>query len=227
MKPIPKNNFIPLKPYEHLPQLGLGIEIISLIIIIITATYIYIITKKLETLSKHKGINFFRKAFLFFSIAFSIQIIEFSQRFFNIYLINQNIIKELFLLFNLIAILYLLYSLIWKKINNKEWTIYPIALLTPIIIRLFTKRPEFLIFFQVVLGTLILIIIFQKYKKAKTNNAKQILWVYILLVIFWLISGIGFVFKKILEIDRNFLPIIKVLIFLTILYKVHKRLKIT
>ena len=97
----------------------LSIEILYSVIVILLCILIYFKTKEVYDLSKHKGIKYFRNTFLFFGMAFFFRLIPVSLIF------SRNIAKpllqiSLFLVsyFSILAILSLLSSIIWKKLDD-------------------------------------------------------------------------------------------------------------
>jgi hypothetical protein len=212
-------------PRLFFEQVNNGLEVFSLLIIIISCIWIFYKTKELQKLSSHKGIIYFRRAFLFFGISFLIIFYNFVQRIIiGQGLIPADVIFNLYIYFNLVAILYLLLSLIWKFFDQ-EFFIYLISFIIVTLGRGFFQGPEFMILLQIFLGLVFSYLILTKFKQTKTYQQKQMLIIYILLVIFWILSGVGLRFTHILQIDRDLIPIIKAAIFLFIVFKINKRLK--
>ncbi|MEM4330798.1 MAG: hypothetical protein QW273_02210, partial [Candidatus Pacearchaeota archaeon] len=117
---------------QQLFMQNLSSEIFYSFIIVICSLMIYFGTKEIYEASLHKGIKFFREAFLFFSLAYFfrgfIKIILYSHIFFSfkrpLPLIN-NLSLFLFLYFSILAILYFTYSVIYKKLRIKESYLIP------------------------------------------------------------------------------------------------------
>lgn len=214
---------------EMLIQLGppiskitYGIEFTSIIILAILCFLIYTKTSSLEKLTSHHGIEFFRKAFLFFGITFILSFIILFERLIHFQFFDIRTIMLLILYFNLVAIGYLFFSLISNKVKNYELTIFLGALVVPLLGGLFKERIEFLAGIQVIISFIFLIILYKKYVQSKESK-KSMLVLYFLLLVFWLLSGIGIYISKVLQIERELFPIIKVLLFAYIWYKIHKR----
>ena len=112
--------------------MGFGTEVIYSFVIIACSLMVYFATKELDELSSYKGINYFRKAFLFFALAYFFRtLIKFILVFFNIPRILEfspkflgPISLFLFMYFSSIAIFYLLYSVVWKKMGINSKGIY-------------------------------------------------------------------------------------------------------
>jgi len=122
------------KELTNLIGLGLGTELFYSFIIIVCSLIIYFGTKELYKLSSHKGIKYFRQAFLFFAIAYFFRgFIKFIVIYFDIngilelspitFGITGLTTQFLFVYFSSMAIFYLLYSVI-QKWNNNPHKIY-------------------------------------------------------------------------------------------------------
>ncbi len=123
----------------RLMNFGIGTEIIYSFVIIVCSLMIYFGTRELYELSKHKGIKYFRLSFLFFALAYFfrsfIKIILFyfnKQEIRTILPFFGNITLFIFVYFSIIAIFYLIYSVMHKKYKQKY--IISLAHITAIII---------------------------------------------------------------------------------------------
>src|SRR3989339_162236 len=97
---------------------GFMLEILYSFVIIVCSLMIYFGTKELYELSSHKGIKYFRLSFLFFAIAYFFRsFIKFVVIYFNIESIFNFSPKTM-------AIFYLLYSVMWKKLEKSPNKIY-------------------------------------------------------------------------------------------------------
>jgi len=93
------------------------IKIIYAAIIVLICAIITYKSHKLYKLSSYQGIRYFRNAFMFYGIAFIIRYFIGS----NLLLLSQNyspIIGILFSFFFIMAGFFLLYSMLWKKIES-------------------------------------------------------------------------------------------------------------
>ena len=126
-------------------EIGFGTEIIYSFIIIICSLMIYFGTRELYELTSHKGIKYFRQAFLFFALAYFFRsFIKFTLTYFNVgqifniyprtfYFGLGQITLFIFMYFSAMAIFYLLYSVMWKKWNGNSKKIYLFHLLAFVI----------------------------------------------------------------------------------------------
>lgn len=93
------------------------IKIFYASIIVLICAIITIKSDKIFKLSSYTGIRYFRNAFFFYGIAFSIRyLIKFDAILFNYYFL----IKTFFEFFLIMAGFFLLYSLLWKKIESNH-----------------------------------------------------------------------------------------------------------
>jgi len=97
------------------------IKIFYGLIIALICLVIVIKTNKLYRLSLHQGIRYFRNAFFFYGIAFIIRYIIGAISFYGYMPLGYDfIIKILFEYFLVMAGFFLLYSLLWKKIETTK-----------------------------------------------------------------------------------------------------------
>ena len=128
-------------PLEFIFPSSLGVDLVYSFIIVICSIMIYHATKEMYELSSYKGIDYFRKAFLFFALAYffrySIRFILFIFEIKDIIDISPKSIGWLsmfiFLYSSSMAIFYLLYSVMWKKWNHSKLKIYMFNLLAILI----------------------------------------------------------------------------------------------
>ena len=107
-------------------------KIIYGFILTIISIAIVLRTDYLFKISYHQGIRYFRNAFFFYGIAFIFRYLFFDLFISNPYPINYETIKFIFEFFLIMAGFFLLYSLIWKKFEDKEG--YPSSLMNRSII---------------------------------------------------------------------------------------------
>lgn len=177
------------------------IEVLYSILLVLLCMSIYLKTKEISFLTADRGVSYFRTAFLLFSLFFI------SRGFMNIVGINIAgidlawktipIIIAITGYLGMIAILYLLCSFIWKKINFITHTkrIIAIHLITTIVVLidfLFSTITAFFIA-QTLVYLLLLIISYKNYKNSK--NKQSFLKSYFIamstLFIIWVINVIG------------------------------------
>lgn len=169
-------------------------ELIYTTIIVIFCYLIYHKTKEIYNLTKYKGIHYFRNTFLFFALAYALRFILhllfIGGSAFDIFLpgrLLQPILMVPVGYLSTMAIFYLMYSVIWKKIKNNHFLIFSnvIAILVSII-AFISRSPQITTFVQFTLIVFTLIMIFTKQNKNKKLSQVRIL--YILLFLFWLFN---------------------------------------
>ncbi len=110
---------------QHLDPFNFGIDIAFTLVMFLFFCLIYIKTREIYTLSKHKGVQYFRDAFLFFGLSYVLRFalslvllledVDFS-------FLYQVFFSSLILClgyFSTISILYLIFSLCWKSFDNR------------------------------------------------------------------------------------------------------------
>ena len=209
----------------------LVIELIFSAVVILLALLIYFRTKEMYDLTKHKGISYFRNAFLFFALA---HLFRFVFHLFGIsrFLFDFHISRVFFPPISLVltsylstmAILFLVMSTIWKKTKEK-----PLIYLTQafaIIIALLTalfRSSEIMVISQLVLLVFAIIMSYLSYNKSKKHSGLFI--IYILLFIIWVfnIFILGSGPRSFLPFELRLLsPLISIILFAIIYFKVSK-----
>ena len=210
-----------------------GMELIYSFVIIFCSLLIYFSTKKMYEVSKYEGIKYFRISFIFFAIAYFFKsFISFSLVFFGFHealeflsVLLGVVTLFLFMYASTMAIFYLLYSVVWKHVENKKFII-PLAHVLVLVISaasILYMSAWALIVIQVGLFGFIAVSNYLSYNKLnRKKKSGSIHVIYFFLFIFWmlnlsdiLVSG----FDPIFEILVSF---VSIGIFLTILYKVTK-----
>jgi hypothetical protein len=218
---------------QQLAPYSFYIELIFTLIVTISCAIIFFKTRELSNISSYKGILYFRNTFLFFAIAFCARffarlvIIILPPPTRNFVPLIQEFIKPvqfIVIYASTVAIIYLIYSIYHKKINqyivNRTYIIHLIAILIAIF-SFITNNRLIAIVIQMLLFITFGIISFQKYTTTKKQNAHLYL-IYLAIFGLWVISNF-------LEILSFFTPLIalivyfvSIIIFLEILYKVLK-----
>ncbi len=217
---------------------GIGVELVYSFIIIICSMMIYFSTKEIDKLTSYKGIKYFRLSFLFFAFAY---FFRYFIKFF-LFSFNLNGILEfspmfigaislfVFLYFSIMAILFLLYSLMWKRWNhgNLTITIFNVFALILAFISTFVQGVFSYLITNLILLVIILAILLIAYKDSKKNpktksRSKNPFIIYLLLSIFWILNVIDILMPKFLSIYQLIIYLISVLLFMIILYKVLKK----
>ncbi len=212
---------------------GFGAEILYSFIIIACSLMIYFGTKELYELSSHKGIKYFRLAFLFFAFAyFSRSFIKFIITSFDIKIISDispralgavfgTITIFIFMYFSAMAIFYLLYSVMWKKWKSK--TIYNFHALALIMASatVILRTPLIYLAINLILLFFVTLTYYISRKQSHKKNSLHI--IYILLFIFWTINILDILIPNFFQSVQLFIYLASSGVFLAILYKVLKK----
>lgn len=213
---------------------GVGTELIYSFVIIVSSLMIYYSTKEMYELSAYKGIKYFRYAFLFFAIAY------FFKSFIKILLVYFGVSRIIdinpsfmgtitlfvFMYFSCLAVFYLVYSLMWKKLNGNSGILLISHLLSVLISLIITTTREVWVFLGVNLFILAIAVfaIIVAHKKSKyKKKSSNIYVIYILLFIFWILNIIEVLIPSFLQLYQILIYLASLGVFLTILYKVLKK----
>lgn len=209
-----------------------SIELAFTLIAIISCFLIYRKTKESYELTKHKGIQYFRDAFLFFGLSYTLRfffsIIMLSTVEFELIMPGYFFSPWFILLlgyFSTMGIFYLIFSSVWKSFDNKKMLIFghSIAILLSLI-SFFTRSHFMLINLQCAL--LITAAILGFVMHLGKNKLSQIKILYLLVSGLWLINLLvinqrrPFMFG--IEI---FFYIVSLIVFIVIYSKVSKWVK--
>lgn len=212
-----------MQQFHFFNPLRFGLEIAYAIIVMILFAFIFYKTKHLFELTKHKGIKYFRAAFLLFAIAFLSRLIFFIMRLivFNTEIhIPGRILSFLSLVFityfSTLAIGYLIYSATWKKINHTTFFIL-INSLALITILLFYLAQPLTYFIIIQLGLIITLIL--------VNTKKKIRFIYPLISLFWIFNLIIFHTRRLLGFEAKL--ILQILSIALLIYFIYRILKWT
>ncbi|MFA6889075.1 MAG: hypothetical protein WC254_06285 [Candidatus Woesearchaeota archaeon] len=167
-----------------------GIELGYSLFVIVLCLIVYVKTKEIYDLSHHKGIKYFRLAFLFFSIAYLFRFVSL------LFLIASE--GDMHLLFfgyipfsiaSSFAIIFLTYSTIWKKIDwstAREIGLFCLIVLCISLFVFFTRSPQIFLISQIVLFLIAIPMTYlAPHKKAHFSKLRV---VYILLFLFWILN---------------------------------------
>lgn len=216
-----------MNPFFHnIPPDMLLIELLYFFAIFSFCIVIYYKTKDIYSLSKHKGISFFRNTFLYFGIAYGFRLIYMLSVLSNEVFFLPPPFELMFVsYFSTLAILSLSFVLISRFIKLKEKTIVIIIQLIALGITLssFLTRAHNLmtLFHSIILLAIIVCLFFERHKiKTLTFNKLN----FILLFIFWIIDSL--LLTPIMLPIKMILYSISLTIFLSIYLRVSKRLKL-
>ena len=206
-----------------------GTELVFTIIAFIFCFAIYYKTRESYELTKHPGIRYFRDAFLFFGLSyvmrFLFSLVLFSGMAFDFF-IPREMFAPLFILplgyLSTIAIFYLIFSLVWKRVNNTKILVlgHLIAILVPLLAFL-TRSHMLLLYMQTVLLIIaVLLLLFIRKEKAGLSKTK---------ILYLLVFGLWLINLFVIDSRRPFPPEIEILfravsliVFILIYYKVYK-----
>lgn len=214
---------------------GSGTELLYSFVIMICSLMIFIGTKQIYELSHHKGIKYFRFAFLFFAVAY---FLRYFLKFFLI-IFNATTIHELprilinptgsltlfvFLYFSSISVFYLLYSVMWKKWNGNNKKIYLLHILAIIIslVSILSQDKNILLLINLFLFLLVSISFYFAHKDSKKKK-HTFYGVYMLLVFFWVLNILNILIPSFFQGIQLIIYLSSITIFLLILYKVIKK----
>ena len=214
---------------------GIGVELVYSFIIIVCSLMIYFATKEMDKLASYKGIKYFRLSFLFFAFAYFFRyfiqiflfsfnlngILEFSPMFFGA------ISLFVFLYFSSMAILFLLYSIMWKKWNHSKLTITLLNIFALILafLSIFSRGISAYLIVNLILLLVVLFVLIIAYKDSKKKSkAVTPFIIYLLLSVFWILNVIDILIPKFLSVYQLLVYLVSVLLFMIILYKVLKKI---
>lgn len=222
-------------PLELLLPPQIGVELVYSFVIIVCSLMIYYSTREVYELSSYKGIKYFRRAFMFFALAYFF-------RYFIIFFLALFDIRDImefspiyvgwislfiFLYFSSMAVFYLLYSVMWKKWNHSRQKVYFFNLLALVIalIGAFVRGIGVPILLNMILLIFVSFTLFVAYKDSKNKQkGKGLFIIYLLLFVFWILNVIDILIPRFLEIYRLAIYLVSIFLFMTILYKVLKKI---
>lgn len=209
---------------------GLGAELIYSFVIILCGLMIYFGTKELYELSSYKGIQYFRKSFLFFGIAFFFR--YFIKIIFTIINPQEMLFMRLFpplttilfIYFSSIAIFYLLYSLLWKKWKFLKVSYLHLLSATISVISILIGNSLFYILINILFLLIALISLSIVYLRSNKISLKNKLYLaYILLFVFWILNIFDILIPSFFEKLQLVIYLSSIGIFFAIVYRVLKK----
>ncbi|MEM0230620.1 MAG: hypothetical protein QXW00_02135 [Candidatus Woesearchaeota archaeon] len=213
----------------------IGVELIYSFILILSSLMIYTATNDLERLTSYKGIRYFRLSFLFFAIAYffrySIRLVLFLFNVKEVWEFSpvtmRIILLSIFLYFSSMAIFFLLYSVMWKKLNSNRLALAILNILaigialTPLLGR--SILLPFII--NLTLLAVILYALFLAYRSSTGGKkSRNLFLLYLLLSIFWILNITDILIPRLLNIYKLLIYLISILLFMLILYRVLKKI---
>lgn len=227
--PITGRMMLNMPPMKEFLSLGFGSEIIYSFVVIACCLMIYFSTKEMYELSSHKGIKYFRMAFLFFAIAFFFRSsIRFLLMFIHIprhFVFSPAFFGTITFLFFIyassMAIFYLLYSLIWKKWKFKINGIVLFHFLAVAIsfVSVFSNKILLILLLQIILFFFVAVLGYLAHNKNKKKK-NQIYFVYLLLFAFWILNIVDILIPDFFVLSQLAIFLMSLGLFLFITYKV-------
>jgi len=210
--------------YQHFDLLRFGAEFAYSVVIIIMFLFIYLKTKGLFKISKYRGIRYFRNAFLLLALAYASRLLYHSVKIMLVaseYHVHGRVLSliSLFLVsyFGSVAIGYLIYSSIWKKVEHWKFLVF-INLFVFMVILLFPLGFSLLLFIVIQLGMIAAIFI--------VNRGKKIRYLYSLVSLFWIFNMIILYSRSLLSFEAKLvLQVLSVVLLSCFISKVSKWVK--
>ncbi|MFH0875019.1 MAG: hypothetical protein V1859_03715 [archaeon] len=209
-----------------------GIEFAYTVIVVLLCFLVYYKTRNIYDLTQYKGIKFFRYAFLFFGLAYA-------SRLFLHFLLVGNITFDLDLsrwiimpfsslivaYFSTMAIFYLVYSTIWKRIKYSHFMAFSnIIALSIALIAFISRSPIMVSLIQLILLVFAVVVSFEMHKKVKKISHIRLL--YLLILVFWLLNLFVLGPSRFLPFEiKLFFQAISIIVFILIYYRVSKWVK--
>jgi len=208
-------------------------ELIYTVVITAFCFLIFFKTKEIYDLTKHNGIKFFRYTFLFFGLSYASRLLLHLFMLYNGIIFEMGINRRAFLplsnlimaYFSTMAILYLAFSTLWKRIKIRHLALYS-NLFAVIIafVGFFSRSPLFISLIQLILLALAIIVnAFAEKKSRKVSNMRIL---YLMIAAFWLIN------LFLIDPHFRFHPAIKlvlqgfsIIVFIIIHFRLNKWLK--
>ncbi len=172
-------------------------EMVFCIIAVIFCSLIYFKTKDIYDLTKYQGIRYFRGAFLFFGISYVISFIL-GLLFFSSATLDYHIPREFIAPFLVVisyistmAILYLIFSSIWKRFNNKHMLILGHVVAISLAVIAFITRSHIIIFvvqLLLLIVAVLLILFSNKKNDTKHKSLSQMKLLYLLVAVLWILN---------------------------------------
>ncbi|MFA5070928.1 MAG: hypothetical protein WC511_00990 [Candidatus Pacearchaeota archaeon] len=220
-------------PFQQMFGVGSGTELIYSFVIMLCSLMVFFGTKQIYELSSHKGIKYFRLAFLFFAVAyFARYFIKFFLMAFGVGSLHELsylffdptgiLTTFIFMYLSSISVFYLLYSVVWKKLEDKKIYLVHIAAILIAFVSILSRDGIFLLFVNLFL----FIIVSLTFYFARRNSKKKkhtFYAVYMLLVFFWILNILDILIPSFFQGFQIIIYLFSISIFLTILYRVIKK----
>jgi hypothetical protein len=221
-------NVVPMHNFLGPPRF----EFVYTIIVVLLCFLVYFKTKSIYNLTKYKGIQYFRHAFLFFGLAYAsrlfLYLLDMGSITFDLDISRRAIMPFSHLIvayLSTIAIFYLVYSTVWKRIRYGYFLAFSNVIAFLIALTAFISRsPVIVSLIQLALLVFAVIISFEMHKKVKRISHIQIL--YLLILVFWLINLFVLEQSRFLPMEVKWLfQAISIFVFVLIYYRVSRWVK--
>lgn len=196
-----------MPPYHLIEPTRLVVELVYTLIVVFLCFTIYYKTREIYDLTKYEGVKYFRITFLFFGLAFLFRFISVFVMLMGI-TFDIEISSYLFRIFPLVfngyfstmAILSLIYSIIWKELHFKHMLILSNTIAIIISgIAFFSREPDLLILTQAVLLFFTILMAVYFYRRSKKISGLFIL--YILFSLFWIVNLLALAPRRLLPFE--------------------------
>ena len=222
---------MPPFPPPHFPgEAFINSDLISSLIIVVASFFIYFWTKELYQLSGHKGIKYFRYAFLFFGLSFLMQFARPILEWFTELSRSEIRTTVTFLIVytGSMAVLCLLYSVLWKKLKKYANHDFLVVNVCAVVLASSTMlgRYHFLILLLQMMLFILAIVLGYVDSKKKKSRVIELYLLYLLLFCSWLANIVA---KFVVHLSFSMgvlLNIVSALLFLVLMYKVVKRTRV-
>lgn len=224
-----------------------GMELVYSFVIIVCSLMVYFATKELYDLSLHRGIKYFRQAFLFFALAYMFRhfiktfvmlfdlkaIIEFPPPQFPMppppaLPIPPSVVLFavfIFMYASSMAVFYLLYSVIWKKSDGRSGGVMFLFYLLAIAISMAVVLAEskgIILLMEAILFLFLAITIYRAYLISR--RAKHDMYIiYLLVFAFWMLNIMDIFVPRFALPLQMAVYLASIFLFLLILYKVLRK----
>ncbi len=224
---------MPPTPVPHfLDPMGFSTDLVFTLLAVLFCFLIYIKTRETYRLTQHKGIGYFRDAFLFFGLSYAMRflfgITILSRIAFDLVLPRATFLPFAFFMplllgyFSTIGIFYLIFSTIWKRFDNRNMLFFGHgAAIALSIVSFVTGSTLILLGLQCVfLGVAVTLKFVTHRAREKLSQTKLL---YLLVALLWFIN--------LLMIDRRrpfpleieiFFQLVSLAVFFVIYFKISK-----
>ena len=204
---------------------NLATEIIYSLVVLIACLLIYFEVSKLYKLTDYKGIRYFQNTFLFFAIAYFFRFLSkpVVRSLFGIRMYYFNILILLvFVYASCVAVFYLIYSLVWKRLGGL-WVEVLIHIISVVIALAVLLTGNIWIF--IIVNLALLIYAFIAVNLQRKNKKFKMYLIYLLIVVFSILNLVDILVPNFLFGLQLWIYIFSVVLFMFLLYKVLKEVK--